>query len=719
MADYYFDPSNLPTAGDYDTDRALRLDAGTAIIGLTISNVTGPGVTGGDGIRATGVQDITLISGATIRSQNDGIEFKATGTTTNPNKIFNSNGFIWALTGTAISFAGGESIVLNQGAIQGVTGIKLEGTGRLDVLNTGMITASGKAIVGGSGKDKVVNTGIIRATGSETAIELGADEDIYDGGGGAVIGKIDLGDGNDKAYGGAGSEWFSGGGGDDTIDGGAGSDTVDYFGVGAGVDINLSVTTRQNVGAGQGYDTLINIENVIGGTHNDTLIGSSGDNRLEGGDGHDMLEGGAGSDTLIGGAGNDTARFAGSVNVRVDLSKQDLQEISTNHGWDILIGIEKVETGNGADTLIGNEGNNVLSSGSGNDTLTGGKGNDTLEGDTGSNTARFSGAKADYTITANLDGTFTIDDNRTTADNEGTDVLRDIRFLQFSDTLHSLSNAAPTSVGLSRTTAAEDSGLGSTVATLQGSDPDGDALSYSLVSNPNNMFSISGTNLVLNRALDFETATSHTIQILAKDAYGGETIQTLTINVSNAYETISVTKSGTNGSERVIGEYGHDHVFGFGGNDTIFGQSGNDTLYGGDGNDYVIGGDGTASPSWDDWLYGGNGRDTLVGGDGRDIFVFDTRPNARTNLDSINDFSSRDDTMYLARSAFTTIRKGGLAKGAFVIGNKVHDKNDRIVYIKSQGALFYDPDGTGKKPAIQFAMVQKNLALSHKDFFIF
>ena len=47
------------------------------------------------------------------------------------------------------------------------------------------------------------------------------------------------------------------------------------------------------------------------------------------------------------------------------------------------------------------------------------------------------------------------------------------------------------------------------------------------------------------------------------------------------------------------------------------------------------------------------------------------------------------------------------------------DKDDRILYFKKQGALFYDPDGSGSAKAIQFANVTKNLKVTHKDFFIF
>lgn len=709
MTTRYLDPTTPPPVGANS-----RLDLQTVddvIIGIAIDSANGLGIQLADTTADTVDQTkLRIISAGSVFGQTGAIEIVANGagTTAAPN-------YYTIVNDGTIEGLGNGSYGIKVTEVVGANGSPSK-TGALKLENSGTISARGIAVSGGSEGDVIINTRKIESTGL-VAIDLGKGHDLYDGRSGTVTGMIKLGEGDDTAYGGASNEIFEGGVGNDLIDGGGGSDWIDYSAATAGISVNLGSTAQQNIGGEQGSDTLINIENLTGSTHNDTLIGSNADNRLEGGDGHDFLEGGAGNDTLVGGAGNDTVRYSGSSSSRIDLSDQTLQYISSSHGSDMLIGIENVEAGSGADIVIGSDANNVLSGGSGNDTLTGGKGNDTLEGGAGTDYANFTGTKSQYTITHNGDGSITVTD--TVANRDGVDILRDIRFLRFSDTLHPLSNAAPQSISLSRTSAAEDLRVGSSVGTLDGDDPDDDSLTYSLVSNPNNMFSISGTRLILNKALDFETATSHTIQVMAKDAYGGQKIQTFTINVTNVYETIPTTKSGTGAGERVIGEYGNDRVFGFGGNDTIFGQAGNDSLYGGDGDDYVIGGDGTAAASGDDWLYGGNGRDTLAGGNGRDIFVFDTRPNTRTNLDFINDFSSADDTIHLLKSAFSTLKKGTLAKSAFVVGSKVHDKDDRIIYVKSQGALFYDPDGTGKKAAIQFASVQKNLALSHKDFFIF
>src|SRR6185436_5986697 len=68
-----------------------------------------------------------------------------------------------------------------------------------------------------------------------------------------------------------------------------------------------------------GTDTLTGIENVTGGSGDDTISSNGNSNRLDGGAGNDTLSaggsadvviGGSGNDTLTGGTGNDTFVFA-------------------------------------------------------------------------------------------------------------------------------------------------------------------------------------------------------------------------------------------------------------------------------------------------------------------------------------------------------------------------------------------------------------------------
>ena len=123
--------------------------------------------------------------------------------------------------------------------------------------------------------------------------------------GGAGSDQLYGGDGTDSLVGGDGDDQLNGGAGNDVLTGGAGNDTASYAEVTTAVTVNLATTAQQNTGGG-GRDTLTTIENVVGGSANDTLTGDANANRLEGGAGADLLTGGAGNDTLVGGVGIDT-----------------------------------------------------------------------------------------------------------------------------------------------------------------------------------------------------------------------------------------------------------------------------------------------------------------------------------------------------------------------------------------------------------------------------
>ena len=84
------------------------------------------------------------------------------------------------------------------------------------------------------------------------------------------------------------------------IDGRGGSDTLDLSNYTTDVYINLSTGVASNISGG-----LTSLENVIGGSGDDTLIGSSKNNTLSGGSGADSIYGLGGNDLLIGGDGDD------------------------------------------------------------------------------------------------------------------------------------------------------------------------------------------------------------------------------------------------------------------------------------------------------------------------------------------------------------------------------------------------------------------------------
>jgi cysteinyl-tRNA synthetase len=149
------------------------------------------------------------------------------------------------------------------------------------------------------------------------------------------------------------------------------------------------------------------------------------------------------------------------------------------------------------------------------------------------------------------------------------------------------------------------------------------------------------------------------------------------------------------------------------GNDTVLGGKRSEAIYGGDGNDKLNGGLGS------DILIGGAGKDTLTGGSGKDTFIFAATP-LSANLDIVRDFSSADDTFKIKQSMFADIGpKGKLNADAFRIGASASDKEDRIIYHKATGSLYYDPDGTGPQAQVKIASLSNKAALALSDFIIF
>ena len=143
-----------------------------------------------------------------------------------------------------------------------------------------------------------------------------------------------------------------------------------------------------------------------------------------------------------------------------------------------------------------------------------------------------------------------------------------------------------------------------------------------------------------------------------------------------------------------------------------------DTQIGGKGKDALKG------DAYANILKGMLGNDTLTGGKGRDVFVFETKPNKKTNLDKIVDFNAKDDSFWLDNLVFKKLGKGTptkplkLNKAFFTIGDKAKDKNDYLVYDKIKGVLSYDIDGSGAKAAVAIATLKKGLKMTYADFFV-
>jgi Ca2+-binding RTX toxin-like protein len=236
---------------------------------------------------------------------------------------------------------------------------------------------------------------------------IGADGiDDFDGDKGAD--EIQAGDGADRIDSGRGNDTIDAGPGDDDIvplqgddliDGGEGRDLLNLFWE-ACSDSCLSSHRRQLVvdlaggfALGMGDDTLVGIEDVWGGSGDDSISGDDGPNLLgstddqgEGVGDENVLSGRGGDDTLLtspgkdwvfGGSGTDTLTFAlndgpANINLATGIVRSDSR--------DRVSGVENARAGGGDNVFIGDEGPNVFWGNYGNDEAWGGGGDDTFYG---------------------------------------------------------------------------------------------------------------------------------------------------------------------------------------------------------------------------------------------------------------------------------------------------------------------------------------------------
>ena len=143
----------------------------------------------------------------------------------------------------------------------------------------------------------------------DNLLDSGAGDDTLVGGAG--LDTMTGGDGNNSITAGNDDDFLTGGFGNDTLDGGAGSDTADFSAALAAIGLALGASGDGVVFAGSiGTDTLLGIENLIGGSAGDTLYGNAVANALTGNGGGDTLWGSYGADgaadALEGGDGSDT-----------------------------------------------------------------------------------------------------------------------------------------------------------------------------------------------------------------------------------------------------------------------------------------------------------------------------------------------------------------------------------------------------------------------------
>jgi len=210
-------------------------------------------------------------------------------------------------------------------------------------------------IDGTAGNDNLTGTG-----GPDTIRGFGGNDTI---GGVGSADSVDGGDGNDYLIAAAG----------DTIKGGAGVDSMELVyntGV-AALDLSLMTPTNTATISDGIRVSGIEVVNIFTGAFNDHIrngdvgafiVAAGGADTVISGSGDDYLRGGLGDDSLNGGGGFDRIGFfaeAAANGCTVDLRLQG-QRQQTGAGNDFLLGFENVSGTAKADTIIGDNNNNIL-----------------------------------------------------------------------------------------------------------------------------------------------------------------------------------------------------------------------------------------------------------------------------------------------------------------------------------------------------------------------
>ena len=133
---------------------------------------------------------------------------------------------------------------------------------------------------------------------AETISGTSGDDVICAGGGNDTVNGLG---GNDTLKGEDGNDTLIGGTGNDALDGGPGTDTASYAPSLTAVTASLAT----NAATGEGSDTFVALESLLGSSKADALTGSNTANNLTGGGAGDALKGGGGNDQVIGSVGAD------------------------------------------------------------------------------------------------------------------------------------------------------------------------------------------------------------------------------------------------------------------------------------------------------------------------------------------------------------------------------------------------------------------------------
>jgi Ca2+-binding RTX toxin-like protein len=119
--------------------------------------------------------------------------------------------------------------------------------------------------------------------------------------------------------------------------------------------------------------------------------------------------------------------------------------ISGKDGNDVIFGgsgNDKINGNKGNDFISGGAGNDKLNGGDGNDVIIGGAGNDDIDGGKGNDTAVYQGRYQDYVLSFKQNGDHKGTVTDLVAGRDGTDTLKNVEFIQFSNAIYDVANDA-------------------------------------------------------------------------------------------------------------------------------------------------------------------------------------------------------------------------------------------------------------------------------------
>jgi Ca2+-binding RTX toxin-like protein len=442
--------------------------------------------------------------------------------------------------------------------------------------------------------------------------------------------------GHDVFHGDGGFDEFIGEGGDDIwvqslgrgkFDGLSGFDWTSAHGMQFGVEMDLNRAPQPGAD-NELIDVFTNVEGASGSVHNDVIIGTDVDSTTIGLEGYrgsvldaegialidglqavvgagvtsfnggNILLGGAGADIIEGRGGDDIIDGDKWLNVRISVRQSYDEngpigpEIASFSSMKELSASIFAGTINPGQLQIVRE---IVSA------------PPSLDLDI----ARFSGNRADYDISQNQDGTYTVSHARG-AQTDGVDTISNVEILRFANMDIALLPNADGTAFLSDQTPTEGQTLTINEAVI--SDLDG-------LGPFNYQWQSSGDGGATWNNIAGAVANTFTPQDLPAQALGAQAGLQLRVEISytdgagnaEVLHSAGTSPTGANWDGRVIadnfsGTAGDDLIRGDGGSDTLLGNAGDDNISGDGGNDLLI---------------GGAGIDTMTGGTGNDRYQVD------------------------------------------------------------------------------------------------